>query len=97
MSANLTLAREAIQTASERTDDATVHEQLMHIDSALDALRGDGAPADDRALGERLQELERQVVELGDDTDGVVTERLETARTHIDQFRREHAPDWESQ
>jgi len=97
MASSLRFAREAIQSASEHTDDATIHEQLVHIDSALAELSGEDAPDDDKKLGARLKELERQVVELGNHSDGIVEQRLQAARKHIDEFRQRHAQNWETQ
>ena len=39
MVSRLAIARDAVQTASEQTDDATVHEQLQSIDQALKSVR----------------------------------------------------------
>lgn len=96
MVASISIARDAIQSADERTDDATVHEQLQSIDLALEQLSGATAPADDTAEGARLEEVETQIVKLGNQTDGAVHQHLEVARDNLDRFRQEHAQDWEN-
>lgn len=95
MDSRLDNARDAVQTASERTDDATVHEQLQSIDRALAGLSGESTLDDDVEEGERLEALEHQLVKLGNHTDGFVHRQLEHARDNLDRFRQESAPDWE--
>jgi hypothetical protein len=92
---SLSRAREAVEAASETTDDATVREQLVSIDAALETI-ADDAPPDPSTEGDRLGEIERQLVDLGDETDGATHRHVETARDHLDAFRRTYAPDWES-
>ncbi len=84
MASRLAIARDAVQTASERTDDSTVHEQCQSIVQALDGLADEESFDDDIQEGDRL---EQQLVKLGDDTDGVVQRQLSVARDNIDQFR----------
>jgi len=96
MVSRLAIARDAVQTASERTDDATVHEQLQSIDQALAGLSDEATLDDDLQEGDRLEEVEHQLVKLGDHTDGVVQRQLRVARDNLDRYRQEHAPDWES-
>lgn len=96
MEPSLTSAREAVQSASELTDDSTIHEQLNSIDEGLATLTGPDAPAAEDVEGDRLEELERQLVTLGDDADELTREHIAAARGHIDAFRREYAPEWES-
>ena len=95
MVSRLAIARDAVQSASERTDDATVQEQLHSIDRALAGLSGEETIDDDVEEGDRLEQLEHQLVKLGDDTDGVVQRQLAVARDNLDRFRQEHAPDWD--
>lgn len=95
MESDLRRARDAVRSASELTDDAAVHEQLDSIDAAIETLASDERPADDAVTGDRLEEVERQLVELGEDADGAVLRRVETARDHLDAFRRTSAQDWE--
>lgn len=95
MVSRLAIARDAIQTASERTDDPTVHEQLQSIDEALAGLSGESTLSDDIEEGDRLEQLEHQLVKLGDHTDGFVRQQLSVARDNLDMFRQERAPDWE--
>lgn len=104
MEETLAEARDAVEAATELTDDATAREQLHSIREGLDALSGEQEPDDaysqaeepDSAAtrGDRLEELERQLVELGDDVDGLAVKQIETARDRIDAFRRERAQDW---
>ncbi|MFC6758203.1 MULTISPECIES: DUF7553 family protein [Haloarcula] len=96
MASRLAIARDAVQTASERTDDPTVHEQCQSIVQALSGLAGEETLDDDVREGDRLEQLEHQLVKLGDQTDGVVQRQLSVARDNIDRFRQERAPDWES-
>jgi len=96
MVSRLAIARDAVQTASQHTDDETVHEQLQSIDRALDGLSGEATLDDARQEGDRLEQLEHQLVKLGDRTDGLVTQQLSVARDNLDRFRQERAPDWES-
>lgn len=95
MVSRLAIARDAVQTASEHTDDPTVHEQLESIDRALGGLSGESTLDDDGKEGDRLEQLEHQLVKLGDQTDGLVHEQLSVARDNLDRFRQERAPDWE--
>lgn len=96
MVSRLAIARDAVQTASEHTDDATVHEQLQSIDQALERVSGESALDDDTAEGDRLEALEHQLVKLGNHTDGLVERQLSVARDNLDRFRQERAPNWES-
>jgi len=95
MEPSLARARDAVQAASELTDDSTVHEQLTSIDRGLETLSGPDAPPEADTEGDRLEEIERQLVQLGDDADGLALEHIETARDQVDAFRREYAPEWE--
>lgn len=95
MEPSLTSAREAVQSASELADDSEVHEQLDSIDEGLATLTGGDAPAAEDVEGDRLEEIERQLVQLADDADGLALEHIQAARDHIDAFRREYAPEWE--
>lgn len=95
MSRHLAAAREAVQSAAEIADDSTVHEQLESIDRGLDTLSGDDAPGDDVEQGDRLEEIEAKITGLADETEGETLAYLETARDHVDEYRREDAPDWE--
>lgn len=97
MSRHIAAAREAVQSAAEIAEDSTVHEQLNSIDRGLDQVTGGGEsePADDFEQGDRLQQLEEKLVELGEETDDdVVLDHVETARDHIDAFRRDEAQNW---
>ena len=95
MQPRLRRARESVQSAIELTDDSTIHDQLQSIDTALGNLSGSETLDDDAEEGERLEEVERQLVELGNDADGLAGEHVETARDHLDAFRRTTARDWE--
>lgn len=95
MQSSLPLARDAIQSAHNHADEPDVRRQLTSIDRALADLSGEERLADDTIEGARLEELERQLVTLGNTTEGVVESELETARDHIDGFRQQHAQDWE--
>lgn len=95
MEPSLARARDAVQSASELTDDAHVREQLNSIDQGLATLTGADAPTEYETEGDRLEEIERQLVQLGDDAEGLTLEHIQTARDHVDAFRREYAPEWE--
>lgn len=96
MSRHLAAAREAVQSAADIADDSTVHEQLESIDSGLEALSSEDAPGDATEQGDRLEQLEAKITGLADETDGETLAYLETARDHVDAYRREYAPDWEA-
>ncbi len=96
MPRHLAAAREAVQSAADIAGDSTVHEQLESIDRGLDALSGEDAPDDDVDQGDRLEQLEAKIAGLADETDGETLAHLETARDHVDAYRREYAPDWEA-
>lgn len=55
----------------------------------------DATPGDDTELGDRLEEIERQLAQLGDDAEGEAADRIAAARDHLDAFRRATARDWE--
>lgn len=95
MEPSLARARDAVQSASQLTDDSHLREQLDSIDRGLETLVGEDAPADLETEGDRLEEIERQLVELGDHADELTLEHVEVARDHVDAFRREYAPEWE--
>lgn len=109
MEPRLARARESVDAAAELTDDSTVHEQLNSIRNALDALSdatsGNSSPEDDAPddatpddvteKGARLEQVERQLAQLGDDAGGLTAEHIRTARDQVDEYRRAEAPDWE--
>jgi len=95
MESSLPLARDAIQSARNHTDDQTVREQLASIDEALAGMTSENRLEADSVEGARLEELERQVVELANDADGVTEAQLEMARDRLDGFRRRYAQNWE--
>lgn len=95
MEPRLRRAREAVESASNATEDATIHEQLESIDVALADLSGSATLDDDAEEGDRLEEIERQLVELGNDADGPAKRHIETARDLLDEFRRVRAQDWD--
>lgn len=92
---SLTIARDAIQTASDHTDGPTVHEQLQSIGEALDELCGANTLEDDAEEGKRLEVLEHQLVKFGNQTDGRAQRQLEVARYNVDRYRQSAAQDWE--
>lgn len=95
MSRHIDAAREAVESASEITDDSTVHEQLDSITRGLDSVSDEEGPTDDYERGDRLEELESKLVGLGDEADDdVVVDYLRTARDHIDAYRQDAARDW---
>jgi len=96
LASRLVIARDAGQTASERTDDATVHEQRHSVAQALDGLSGEADLNDDIEVGDRLEQLEHQFVRLDEQTDGVVARQPSVARDSLDRFRQERPPDLES-
>ncbi|WP_459190732.1 DUF7553 family protein [Halosimplex sp. J119] len=94
MDRRLADARDAIDSAREITDDGTAEEQLASIREALQTLDEDSVEED--AMGDRIEEMERQLTTLGNDLGDLPTSHLETARDHLDAYRRETAPEWES-
>jgi len=91
MVSRLAIARDAVQSASERTDDATVREQLHSIDRALAGLSGEETLDDEVEESDRLGELEHQLVKLGDHIGGTVQRQLVVTRDDLDRFRQERA------
>jgi hypothetical protein len=94
MESRLRRARDAVQAAGEVTDDSTARAQLTSIDEALKSLSGTDV-LDDAEEGTRLESIERQLVTLGNDVGDPARQHIETARDHIDTFRRSEARDWE--
>lgn len=93
MDQRLSEARDAIDSAQELTDDSNAEEQLDSIHLGLESV--DDEQLDEAQVGDRLEELERQLVTLGDDVEDLAASHLQTARDQIDAYRREHAPEWE--
>jgi len=94
MDPRLADARDAVDSARTITDEAEAREQLASIREGLETVANE--PADDERTGDRLEEIERQLVELGNDVEGLTMSHLETARDQLDAYRRESAPEWES-
>lgn len=92
---SLARARDAVDSARTLTDDSTAEEQLASIREAIATLDDEDELAD-AEKGDRLEEIERQLVELGDDLDGTALDHVERARDRIDAYRREFAPDWDT-
>jgi hypothetical protein len=87
-------ARDAVDSARTITDDSTAQEQLASIREGLETVANE--PTDDERTGDRLEELERQLVKLGNDVEELTASHIRTARDQIDAYRREAAPEWES-
>jgi hypothetical protein len=96
MVSSISIARDAIQSASDRTDDGSIHEQLQSIDEALEHLSGEETLDDETEEGERLEQIEEQLVKLGNHTDGAVHQHLEVARDSLDRYRQTDAKNWEN-
>lgn len=96
MADHLRRAREAVESAAAIVDESKsdIHRQLNSIDEGLETLRGDDAPDDDYERGDRLEEIEDKLVDLGNKTEGETETYLQDARDHIDEYRRESAQDW---
>lgn len=93
MDRRLAEARDAIDAARELTEDASAEEQLDSIHDGLQSVDDDRL--DEAQVGDRLEELERQIVTLGNDVEDLASSHLQTARDQIDAYRRESAPEWE--
>lgn len=93
MDRRLAEARDELNAARESTDDATAEEQLASIREALKTLDEDSV--EEGAMGDRLEEMERQLTTLGNDLENLPTSHLQAARDHLDAYRREAAPEWE--
>jgi len=87
-------ARDAVDSARTTTDDSTAREQLGSIREGLETVADE--PTDDERTGDRLEEIERQLVELGNNVEELTASHIHTARDKIDAYRREAAPEWES-
>jgi len=93
MDPRLADARDAIDSARTITDEAEAQEQLASIREGLETVADE--PADDERTGDRLEEIERQLVQLGNNVEELTASHLGTARDQIDAYRRESAPEWE--
>lgn len=96
MSDYLSTARECVQRARETTDQSTLREQLDSLDEGLKELTGgdrtEGSnPAEETG---RLQEIEKKLMGLLEETSGETEDHLREARDAIDRFRQEHT-DWD--
>ncbi len=94
-------AREAVQRASDVTDDATVRKQLRSIEEGLMEMTERGETVDDEAKtegdvpgGDDLEEVEAKLAGLVDETDGAARRHVEDARNAIDAYRVAHTRDW---
>jgi len=94
MDSRLDTARDAVDSARTITDETEVRNQLASIRDGLKTVADE--PTDDERTGDRLEEIERQLVELGNDVDELTASHLQTARDQIDAYRREAAPEWEA-
>lgn len=110
MTDRLERAREDVQRAAETADDAVVHKQLLSIDEGLEEMTHSSAedvsPTDreeeggavktegDVPHGEKLQQIEAKLAELGDDADGRTRELIRDARDQLDGYRRAVTRDW---
>lgn len=85
-------ASEEIQRASEGAE-SNVREQLQQIANSLDEMAVE-AEEDDPAKPHQdyLEEIEEKIVGLANETEegGTTRPHLETARTHLDSYRRDH-------
>lgn len=101
MHEHLEEARDAVDEAKQITDNANAQQQLASIREGLETLDDsarddpDGNPLEDPQVGDRLESVERQLTQLGEDVESLTRSHLQTARDHIDAYRREYAPDWE--
>lgn len=94
MSDHIDSARRAVRSAAESTEKSHVREQLESIDQGLEALSGTDAPEESAVQGDRLEEIESKLVGLDETVDDRTTAHLESARDHLDAYRREFARDW---
>lgn len=85
-------ARKEVQRASDEAE-ANVREQLLKIVNALEEMEVE-ADEDEPAVPQEdyLEEVEEKIVGLATETEEDSTSRphLETARNHLDSYRREH-------
>lgn len=82
----------AISRASDTTDDETVRKKLRSIDEGLRRLATDGQPD-----GDRLEELEKNITRLLDETDNDTKEWIQVARDRLDEYRRTYTREWDEQ
>lgn len=93
MSDHIDSARHAVRSAAESTEKSQVREQLESIDEGLEGLSGTDAPDESAVQGDRLEEIESKLVGL-ETADDRTTAHLESARDHLDAYRRQYAQDW---
>lgn len=88
----LSVAREAIQRASDTTDEADVREQLHSIDEWMADLTDSDEPEeyDESIETDRVEQVEEKLEGLLDETDDTTRKELEEARDAIEVFREEH-------
>lgn len=98
---HLDSARDAVQRASEETDDETVREQLRSIDEGLVELTERSETTDDgvKTSGEHphggeLETVEERLAELADAVDGAARDHVTDARDAIDAYRRAYTRNW---
>lgn len=90
---HLEKARDEIQEARELTDDATARNQFDSLREGLETVDAeDELPDPER--GDRLESIERELADIGDEIEEIPRKHAEAARDHLDAFRRESAPDW---
>lgn len=103
----LEAARKAVRRASDNADERDVQNQLKSIDEGLGELDNEketqpSEPGEQKTRqtdpaeeGDRLQEVEKKLAGLLDQTDGAAQTEIEEARDAIDTYRQEHTQDWE--
>lgn len=101
MVGHLATAREAIQRASDATDNETVRKQLRSIDEGLMEMTEAGDLPDDVPKtegdvphGDDLEEVEQRLADLAGTADGEARTHVKVARDAIDDYRQAVTRDW---
>lgn len=82
--------REELERATEEAD-RDVREQLESIEEGFEEIIGGDKTADTHPHADRLEELEKKLSGLGDETDGEVHRHVTTAEALLTGYRRDYA------
>lgn len=101
MAHRLSSARDAVQRASDATDNAAVRKQLRSLDEGLMEMTESGDLPDDAPKteggvphGDDLEEVEHRLADLAGEAEGEAQRHVEDARDAIDAYRRAYTRDW---
>lgn len=88
----LSVAREAVQRASDTTEKTDVRDQLQSIDEGMADLTDTDDPEEfsESIETDRVEQIEEKIDGLVEETDDETGRELEEARDAIEVFREEH-------